>query len=606
MTWSICFAVAVAALLLSVSGAVAAHRGRMPVMKALRPIHLLFAGSVVMCIALCYPAYHTVYEEEALQGMRSAVISVQQAIRVFGADSMYTDIFEQIHQAPVVLQRMYLLLVLVVQFFAPFLSLGFVLSFFKNVSAGLRYRFSYFQDVYVFSGLNKRTVLLAQDIARTHRGARIVFADAYDDEEGMDAERIEQARELRAICFRKGLHAVNWAAHSREKQLYFFVMGQNEVQNADHALRLLERYNDLENSHLYIFSTGVEGELLLAGRLRGKMKVRRVNTVRSLVLRTLHEEGHLLFKNALPVKGETYKQISALIVGMGGYGTEMMKALCWFGQMDGYRLKINAVDQDPLAGERFAALCPELMDEKYNGVFTAGEAGYDIRVLSGVDVETKTFTDHLSTLSDITYVFISLGSDEQNIKTAADLRMRFERMKLHPQIHCVLSSDKVKDVLKNVKNHAHQPYDICFVGDEKTAYSQAVILDSDVEEDAFRRHCQYCDGDPDREEDFWRYEYNYHSSMALAVHGALRKKLKIPGADKPAAQLTPQEKASLETLEHCRWNAYMRSEGFVYSGSDEKSSRNDLGRMHHNLVPFDRLSQEIKDIDSRVGAGIKE
>lgn len=606
MIWSICFAVAVAALLLSVGGAVAAHRGRMPIWKALRPIHLLFAGSVVMCIALCYPAYYTVYELESLQGMRSVVISVQQAIRVFGADSMYTDIFEQIHQAPAILQSPYLLLVLALQFFAPFLSLGFILSFFKNVSAGLRYRFSFFRDIYVFSGLNKRALPLAQDIARKHREACIVFADAFDDEEGMDAERIEQARELRAICFRKGLHAVNWAAHSRKKQLYFFIMGQDEVQNADHALRLIERYNTLENSHLYIFSTGVEGELLLAGRQRGKMKVRRVNPVRSLVLRTLHEEGQKLFEYALPVKGKTYKQISALIVGMGNRGTEMMKALCWFGQMDGYRLKINAVDQDPLAAERFADLCPEVMDEKYNGVFQKGEAGYEIHVLDGVEVGTKTFADHISTLSDITYVFISLGSDEQNIKTAADLRMRFERMKLHPQIHCVLSSDKVKDILKNVKNHAHQPYDIDFVGDEKTAYSEAVILDSEVEADAFRRHCQYCNGDPDKEEDFWRYEYNYHSSMALAVHGALRKKLNIPGADKSADQLTPQEKANLETLEHCRWNAYMRSEGFVYSGSDEKSSRNDLGRMHHNLVPFDRLSQEVKDIDSRVGAGIKE
>lgn len=606
MMWISGFIVAVAALLAGIAGAVAAHRGRLPLWKALRPVHLLFAGGVGMCIALCFPAYYAAYEGASLQVLRAAVLSVQRAIRVFGADSMYSVIFEQIHRAPDRLQKVYLMLVMGLQFFAPFLSLGFVLSFFKNVSAGLRYRLSFFRDIYVFSGLNRRSVLLAGDIARNHRHARIVFADAYDDTEGMDAERLEQAREMRAICFRKGLHAVNWAAHSRKKQLYFFIMGQDEVHNADHALRLIEQYNDVENSHLYIFSTGAEGELLLAGRPRGKMKVRRVNPVRSLVLRTLHEEGHLLFENALPVEGKADQQVSVLIVGMGERGTEMLKALSWFGQMEGYRLKIHAVDQDPLAADRFSAACPELMDEKYNGVFPEGEAGYEIHLLDGMDVETKAFADHLSTLSDITYVFVSLGSDEQNIKTAADLRMRFERMKLHPTIHCVLSSEKVKNILKDVKNHAGQPYDITFVGDAKTAFSEAVIMDSEVEAEAFRRHCAYCNGDSDKEEDFWRYEYNYHSSMALAVHSALRKKLNIAGANTPEEELTPEVKESLERLEHCRWNAYMRSEGFVYSGSDEKSSRNDLGRMHNNLVDYDRLSQEVKDIDSRVGAGMKK
>ena len=45
----------------------------------------------------------------------------------------------------------------------------------------------------------------------------------------------------------------------------------------------------------------------------------------------------------------------------------------------------------------------------------------------------------------------------------------------------------------------------------------------------------------------------------------------------------------------------MRSEGYVYSGNPDKSSRNDLGKMHHNLVDFETLSDEDKRKDSRVG-----
>ena len=36
--------------------------------------------------------------------------------------------------------------------------------------------------------------------------------------------------------------------------------------------------------------------------------------------------------------------------------------------------------------------------------------------------------------------------------------------------------------------------------------------------------------------------------------------------------------------------------------SPEKSSRNDLGKMHHDLVDFDRLSEEDKRKDSQVGS----
>ena len=71
---------------------------------------------------------------------------------------------------------------------------------------------------------------------------------------------------------------------------------------------------------------------------------------------------------------------------MGRHGTEMVKALTWFGQMDGYNLEINAFDKDPLAKEKFVALAPELMSDDYNGVYVDGEAHYKIQIHSGFDV----------------------------------------------------------------------------------------------------------------------------------------------------------------------------------------------------------------------------
>ena len=40
-------------------------------------------------------------------------------------------------------------------------------------------------------------------------------------------------------------------------------------------------------------------------------------------------------------------------------------------------------------------------------------------------------------------------------------------------------------------------------------------------------------------------------------------------------------------VEHIRWNAYMRTEGYIYA-----PQRYDLGKMHYNLVPVSELSND--------------
>ena len=50
----------------------------------------------------------------------------------------------------------------------------------------------------------------------------------------------------------------------------------------------------------------------------------------------------------------------------------------------------------------------------------------------------------------------------------------------------------------------------------------------------------------------------------------------------------------MRILEHKRWNAYMRSEGYSYA-----VNRNDMAKQHNCLVPFDKLNEDdkIKDDD---------
>ena len=237
------------------------------------------------------------------------------------------------------------------------------------------------------------------------------------------------------------------------------------------------------------------------------------------------------------------------------------------------------------------------MDPRYNGVYVDGEAQYYIRIHSGLEVDTKTFADRIQSLKDATYVLVALGDDSLNIQTALRLRMLFEQCGAKPAIQAiVLSSDK-RRALEGLRNYRGQPYQIDFIGDLESSCSEKVIIDSELEEEALRRHLRW-----GNEAEFWGYEYNYRSSIALAIHARAKVLCGIAGAGKPEAQLTEQERTQLETLEHRRWNAYMRSEGYIYSGSPEKSSRNDLAKMHHDLVNFDALTEEEKRKDSRVGS----
>ncbi|MBQ7793788.1 MAG: hypothetical protein IJ366_04635 [Clostridia bacterium] len=94
------------------------------------------------------------------------------------------------------------------------------------------------------------------------------------------------------------------------------------------------------------------------------------------------------------------------------------------------------------------------------------------------------------------------------------------------------------------------------------------------------------------EEDFWRFEYNSKSSIASAIHRRAKIECNIPGADVEVSQRTEEEKYNLRRLEHRRWNAYIRSEGYTYG-----EIRNDLAKTHNCLVPFDELPPHEQEKD---------
>lgn len=602
--WTTFWIISIISLIGSVISAIAKGKSKYKSGGVLDPSKILFIGVIISSISLFIPIYYETFQASGCGILETILISIHNMIRLFIVDGEFEFITSSLAGVPTIVYKGYTVMFSILFVLAPVLTFGFVLSFFKNVSAYKRYITHYNSDVYIFSELNEKSLTLAKSLRNNASKKRlVVFTDVFEKEEEQSYELIEKAKELGAICFKKDIITIDFSFHSPKSALSFFAIGENQSENISQALKIIDKLKYRDNTNLYVFSTQVEAEILLANAFENRkddtedkkisIKVRRVNEVRSLINRNLYENGfEKIFSSAY--QGEDgVKRINAVIIGMGQHGSEMTKALSWFCQMDGYEVEINSFDKDKNEKDKFLSLCPELMS--FSGkTDIPGEAKYTISIHSEIDVDTNTFDSIVEALPRTTYVFVALGNDEKNISTAVKVRAIFERMKYTPVIQAVVYNSEKKDALADIKNFKGLPYNIDFIGDMKSSYSEEAILDSDVEGEALKRHMKWGD-----ESDFWRYDYNYKSSIASAIHRKMKILCGIPGIEKEPKERTEKELWNLRILEHCRWNAYMRSEGYVYGGTVEKSGRNDLAKMHNCLVSFNELplKEQEKDDD---------
>lgn len=555
-------------------------------------VRLALAGVFIMGLFLHIPMYLTEYSGEQLSGLNGFISAFHHTLRMFVLDGELEPIKTFADQYAGSYATLFFLTAEISYILGPLLTGGVILSFFENTFSYLVLYTHPFSNYFVFSDLNEQSLCLAESIKTNFPKTRIVFTDVYTDETEASTELQTAAADLGALCFKCDLLALRLGVHKRTSRLIrLFIMGKDEDEKIKQASLLIQRHGDNPHVELYIFSDSIESSLLTQTMQPKGMKVRRISDAKSLINDILYRNGSMLFEQA-DGSADKNKDISAVVLGLGSYGTQMLKALPWFGQMDGYNLTITAVDLQRDAADRFAFQCPELMSPKRNGVIEDGEAQYLINIHSGMNVFSAQFENMLSSLPSVTYCFIALGNDRLNIETAVHLRELCERFHFKPVIQAVVYDVVSARQFCMATNFRGKPYNICCVGSIQERYSEDAIIASELEKEALLRHLRWGD-----EESFWRYEFNYHSSVASALHHRLKLACHIPGADLPPEERTPEDRDRLRLMEHRRWNAYMRSEGYCYSGSRDKQSRNDLAKLHNDLVPFDALTEEEKAKD---------
>ena len=357
------------------------------------------------------------------------------------------------------------------------------------------------------------------------------------------------------------------------------------------------------------------------------MKVRRIDENRNFVLRTLME--HSIFKDALPApEGKKDKQLNILLVGLGMIGTEFVKALSWVGQMYGYVLNLHIFDGEKDIEKRLRSIAPELIDKNFVSLRPKndkeslihyysdaegltykeridGEAYYNFFYYDGIDVKTQEFLDIVDGIGPLSGVYVTLGDDELNIETAMRLRMTFERSAIThgrdkrpvPAIYPVVYSE-IKNAIITKHNGLHtmknEDYGITIVGSINSSYTLAALEQNKIEKAGLDCHLRWSGTDEERKAgigSYSKYEYYRRSSMAEAMHAYMRKELGL------LPSLVDEDTlAKLQKQEHCRWAAFVRSEGYIFNDT----VKSDLAKVHKHLRPYDELDAKTKLLDEVV------
>lgn len=679
------------------------------------PGRILFVGTFISAFAYFIP----IYAAKGIGSVATILNAFQHSFRIFALDGDFMSFVAET-AFPEGIKELCLSYGALLYAFAPILTFGFILTFFKNFFAHLKYKLFFWGKTHVFSELNEKTLSLAKSIQRNSKpyfgflpGALIVFTDIIEKKEELNLDLIEEASEIDAILFRKDLESVHFKRKGSSRKVNFYLISGDEQEKIRHAESIIRNYDDV-NTNLWIFSDSIRTELMLAKNETSGIKVKRVNDIQMLVYHNLDKYGKNLFINSRDDEnGE--KVISVVIAGLGKYGTEMLKALVWYCQLKGYRLKINAFDTDIKARDKFVEKCPELMS--LNKKYEEGEAYYEIDIHSGIDIAVPEFEEKLTLIDDATYIFVCLGDDETNLSASAKIRSICERTEYKgngrkPDIETVIYDTNVSSKLKVTRealedsnaqkqgavNFKNEAYSILMTGDLESFYSEDIVIDSELSKAGYAIHAHYeveaarisftenfmieewnrfikeekltdvwlkhykkalKEKDPEKpltlsiakkaftfmtsaeiaeqeksldpknaaavRADKWErmvyakfaglmenpvlaeiwakkkkeqlaeakksfcIDYNYRSSIAKAIHKRLISKLPfMPGlTKKPWKALSLKEKIEIGKIEHVRWNAYMRAEGYRYA-----PVRNDLARVHHNLVPVSELSND--------------
>ena len=267
--------------------------------------------------------------------------------------------------------------------------------------------------------------------------------------------------------------------------------------------------------------------------------------------------------------------------------------------MIGYTLHVNVIDEREDVAKIVEHIAPELMAK--NGKKEVGEPYYKIKFYGGVDVASPEYRRALKKIGEVTTAYLTLGEDRLNMETAIATSMEYQRLNINggwrvPKLYTVVySTVKSQTVMDNggLKSIDDKTYPIQLIGDRTERYSLDTIELPILEDEARACHLQWSNTEEAKAEanqKFEKYEYYRRASTGEAVHKHLRRLCGV-------VESKGYREDQIMALEHKRWNAYMRSEGFVVAPKDKGKYKDFIAKAHFDLVPTYVLSDKEYEKD---------
>ena len=647
MIWKICFWCAVVCIAAGIT-AFLYHRK-----QGENKIRYLGAAVLLACIFTCFPAM-CLSEQPGF----ALAMSVSQSIRMFVVDTGTGDILELLPANTLgMLYYPYKILVCLLYLLAPVFTLSVVLRYFSNFFERLRLTARRKQSLYIFSELNERSLETARGIRRTleKEGEKsgIIFCRS-NEKDDLNKELEESAAKLNAVFVAGDM--MNLRLNNKKRYTAYFHISDDEEKNIDNTLQMIDSMTgnaqriksgklSQKNTAVYCYASAAEAEILLDAKEKENLRVVLMNEVRDAVYEHLYR--YPLYSGIdpedMPGKAADGKnRLSVLVAGGGKTGLEFLKAAVWGGQMKDFEPDIHMIDlKGNLIRKKLQEECPELFAENVN---------YRIDIQKA-NVFSNMTEKYLDGLPDISYCVVCLGDDEDNIRAALLLKKYFYMRKStrRPLICVYVKSPGKRAALcgmhENTRTNKKLYYGIipfgnrgAYFGDHSDAAFILEYLGLGVQAHYWRLDKN--SSEKERKEavrDFYRKQTNRRSSIANGLH--INSKLwelglgilRVP-RDRKTAEIfsryihevdfrkeTAGKIEEYYNLEHERWMAYMRTEGWrlASKGGDslddirkcyeeyceEFKNQNYMMKLHPALVPIQREAEgqaELQEVDDMI------
>ena len=520
----------------------------------------------------------------------SLIYSLINAPKMGTFSLKYPIIFAAAFDFPKHMSLPYGIFIVLLSMLSPIIFGGFLVSYIKALWNFLLYHtLKFFKNIYYFSELNEKSLLLAEDIIKQEKSL-IVFCNC-NKIPAIFEDRINKYHFIVLTDNEKDL-----IIHSsvRNKKQYFFEISENTNQNLDTTKSIIKVFDKSKKTffpnvrvYLFINSSFFDSEKLFSSE-HEKFNIFLIDEVKTSIY-------NLLFEKPLYERiNKKDNSLSIAVFGDGVYAKQFFKDAIWASVLgDDYKINISFIDSR-------ADSFKQSLELKCPGIFSRSGYFYKNFKLNFENTNLESGELNKTLLSKIPYpdyIVIDTGADDSNIDLAVYLRIFYNRnsddFNFTPFIAVRIKDSKTAERLKDMKTSDDMPYELISFGYEKDIYSYDTIINSPIDKLALNCHAAY-----NQKSDGYHYEteakaisgcntsgFEKYSNQAAAIH--IKAKLFIMGFDlKPyddnhepsEADIKINDKAwkdfdkalhkpdvleCLQKTEKYRWNAFHFMSGWI-------------------------------------------